>query len=116
MKWNFIQVIVGPSLRDHQVNMECPNCHSQVLTTVKEETGPGAWVFCIVMCCIGYGTNALLTHWLTVGFIYFFSWFIIVTCFLCCLPWCIPAFKIYTHSCPHCKETLGKYKGALSMG
>jgi hypothetical protein len=38
---------------------------------------------------------------------------------LCCLgaiPFCMPACKVFVHTCPECKIVLGKHKGALAIG
>ncbi len=41
--------------------------------------------------------------------------FLFIPWCICCIPWCIPQFKVFTHSCPSCKTTLGAHKGPFSM-
>jgi len=47
------EVIVGVEFYDHSVGMKCPNCHSQITTTVREEMGIAGWIFCVAMFLAG---------------------------------------------------------------
>ncbi len=46
-------VLTAPDYRDHSLGVTCPSCRSEVTTTVEEDTGLGAWVFCLIMFCLG---------------------------------------------------------------
>ncbi|XP_046546153.1 lipopolysaccharide-induced tumor necrosis factor-alpha factor homolog, partial [Haliotis rubra] len=63
----------------------CQHCNATVTTTVDDETSTLQWIVCFFMCLFG--------------------------CFLlCCLiPFCISDLKDARHSCPNCKQVVGKF-------
>ncbi|XP_050524570.1 lipopolysaccharide-induced tumor necrosis factor-alpha factor homolog [Daktulosphaira vitifoliae] len=82
------QVVIvqqNPPLARTPVQMICPACKSQIISTIQEDTTPSAY-----LCCA-------LTYF--------------TSCCLCsCLPFCMDAFKMVHHTCPQCKTFLGTYK------
>lgn len=40
-------------MRDVPVNMTCPSCQNQIITSTSHETGTMTWVACLVLCLIG---------------------------------------------------------------
>ena len=40
-------------MRDVPVNMTCPSCQNQIITSTSQETGTMTWVACLVLCLIG---------------------------------------------------------------
>ncbi|XP_061181816.1 LITAF domain-containing protein-like [Saccostrea echinata] len=71
--------------REFPVAMTCTYCQATITTTTRYETGTFTWVACGVIAFIG--------------------------CWMgCCLiPFCIDGCKDVVHSCPSCRQTLGKY-------
>ncbi|KAI0227001.1 hypothetical protein LSAT2_022544 [Lamellibrachia satsuma] len=67
------------------VQMVCPYCHAQILTTVNFKTGTLTWVISLVVCVVG--------------------------CIPCCLiPFCVNGCKDVVHTCPSCNRMIGVYK------
>ncbi|XP_067655831.1 lipopolysaccharide-induced tumor necrosis factor-alpha factor homolog [Haliotis asinina] len=63
----------------------CQHCNATVTTTVDDETSTLQWIVCFFMCLFG-------------------------CFFLCCLiPFCITDLKDARHSCPNCKQVVGKF-------
>ena len=79
------------AFNDTPVQARCPNCHSDVITTIKYEMGSMAWLLVLILFIIG-----LLLFWP--------AWF------FCCVPCCMSSIKNVVHSCPNCDHTCGVYK------
>ena len=72
-------------MRDAPVNMTCPSCQNQIITSTSQETGTITWVACLVLCLIGCDAGC------------------------CFVPFCIGSCKDTVHHCPNCRTTLGKH-------
>ncbi|XP_063683552.1 cell death-inducing p53-target protein 1 homolog [Bolinopsis microptera] len=70
---------------NNPMNMTCPNCHSQILTSVTYENGTMTWVICLVL--------------------FFF------TAICCFIPFLVDGCKDAIHSCPSCNRMLGRKNG-----
>jgi len=81
-------IVAGPGFGfgPHPVNTQCPNCHAQILTETRAQSGTLTWLICL--CCVFF------------GFI-----------FGCCLiPFCVDDLQDVEHRCPQCKQFLGSYR------
>lgn len=73
-----------PFLGHNPTSIQCPRCQQQVITTVQYETGTGTWLLALGI-------------------------FIFGGAFGCCLiPFCIPACQDAIHTCPACRNTIGR--------
>ena len=64
------------------MSMTCPNCHSQILTSVSYEEGTLTWILCLVL--------------------FFFTG-------ICCfIPFLVNDCKNAIHQCPSCNRQLGR--------
>ncbi|XP_033750577.1 LITAF domain-containing protein-like isoform X2 [Pecten maximus] len=71
--------------REGPVNMSCPFCQAQIVTTTTYVTGTLAWLICGILILLGF--------WLG-----------------CCLiPFCLNGCKDVVHTCPNCRQQVGKF-------
>lgn len=78
-----------PSFRDTPVRMQCFACQKDIVTATEYESGTMTWIACLALFGIGF--------------------FVLVTWFVCCIPFCISSLKDVRHTCPNCKQELGRY-------
>ena len=71
------------------VEMDCPYCHTHIVTHTSRVPGLLPWII-LGVCFV-------------LGFFLLFPW-----C-LCCLPFCIDACLDVLHSCPGCKRIVGRF-------
>nr|VZH94037.1 unnamed protein product [Spirometra erinaceieuropaei] len=74
-------VVFGPA----PVNLQCPYCQSQVLTSISHESGSLTWLAAALICILG-------------GF-----------CFCFLIPFCMDSCQDVRHECPHCHRTVGRF-------
>ncbi|XP_069125512.1 LITAF domain-containing protein-like [Argopecten irradians] len=71
--------------RESPVSMSCSFCQAQIVTTTTYTTGTLAWLICGILILLGL--------WLG-----------------CCLiPFCLNGCKDVVHTCPNCRQQVGKY-------
>ncbi|XP_071126345.1 lipopolysaccharide-induced tumor necrosis factor-alpha factor homolog isoform X1 [Mytilus edulis] len=77
--------MLGPQFREVPVRTQCPACQADIMTSTRYETGTLTWISIGALCLFG--------------------------CWLgCCLiPLCVDPCKDVVHSCPNCKQMVGKY-------
>jgi len=83
-----VQYVQAPSFGFRPVNMQCPHCQAQITTHTVSEPSALAWIVGGVLCLVGLWPCA-------------------------CVPCCVDSMQQVTHSCPSCKNFLGRYKGGL---
>jgi len=83
-----VQYVQGPTFGHRPVKMICPHCQADITTRTDSEPSALAWIICGVLCFVGC-----------------------IPC--CCIPFCVDSLNQVTHTCPSCKNTLGRYKGGL---
>jgi len=71
------------SFGEFPILMTCPFCQAQIQTATRYEPGTFAWIVCILL--------------------FFFTY-----CF-CWLPFVINGMKDVVHSCPNCKNVIGRF-------
>lgn len=71
--------------REVPVPMQCPYCQATITTSTSYEVGTLTWIACFVVFIVG--------------------------CWLgCCfIPFCVDGCKDVVHSCPNCRQTVGRY-------
>ncbi|XP_057313883.1 cell death-inducing p53-target protein 1 homolog [Hydractinia symbiolongicarpus] len=81
-------VIAGGVLRFSEFPMQitCPHCQAQVVTTCNYVDGTAVWVIALLICLFG-------------------GW---VGC--CLIPFCINGLKDVNHICPNCTRMVGCYR------
>ncbi|XP_076450921.1 LITAF domain-containing protein-like [Babylonia areolata] len=63
----------------------CQHCNATVTTTTAYSVGTATWLSCVIVCFVGF--------WLG-----------------CCLiPFCLDACKDVIHTCPNCRQNVGRY-------
>ena len=67
------------------LNLRCPNCQRDIVTSVQYENGMLTWLLVLLMFVLGFAL-------------------------CCCIPCCITATKDAIHTCPNCRHTLGVHK------
>jgi len=83
-----VQYVQAPSFGFRPVGMTCPHCQASITTHTVSEPSAMAWIVGGVLCLVGLWPCA-------------------------CVPCCIDSMQQVTHSCPSCKNFLGRYKGGL---
>jgi len=83
-----VQYVQAPSFGFRPVTMTCPHCQASVTTHTVSEPSALAWIVGGVLCLVGLWPCS-------------------------CIPCCIDSMQQVTHSCPSCKNFLGRYKGGL---
>ncbi|XP_061181805.1 cell death-inducing p53-target protein 1-like isoform X1 [Saccostrea echinata] len=84
-------VVAQPALtmvqqfRETPVHTRCPHCQAEVVTATSYETGTFAWIICLVLCLVGCDLGC------------------------CFIPFCVDGCKDVTHSCPNCRQVVGRY-------
>ncbi len=73
------------------VSMRCPNCQTDVLTTIHHQIGCTTWLIVLLLFIVG-----LLVFWP--------AWF------FCCVPCCMTSTQNVVHTCPNCEHKCGVYK------
>lgn len=80
-------IVTAPSMvfGETSVQLRCPNCHQDVLTTITYEAGMLTFIFVVVLFLIGG---------------------------ICCfwIPLLIDGLKDVNHTCPNCRFKCGTYK------
>ncbi|KAJ8309787.1 hypothetical protein KUTeg_011652 [Tegillarca granosa] len=71
------------------IRMQCFACQKDIVTATEYESGTMTWIACLALFGIGF--------------------FVLVTWFVCCIPFCISSLKDVRHTCPNCKQELGRY-------
>ena len=85
----YIQSTLNPSvgvpfLGRNPTPIQCPRCQRQVVTGVQYEAGAGTWLISLAICFFG-------------------------GIFGCCfIPFCVPDCQDALHSCPACKNIIGR--------
>ncbi|XP_022341660.1 LITAF domain-containing protein-like [Crassostrea virginica] len=71
--------------RETPVRLKCQYCSSEVITSTSYETGTITWLACAITAFVG--------------------------CWLgCCfIPFCVDGCKDVVHTCPNCRQVLGRY-------
>lgn len=80
-----IQINTMAKLGVKPVQCTCANCHSLIITRVKQTSGLLVWIVCFILILFG-------------------CWF---GCFL--IPFCIRDLQNMQHFCPNCKKFIGEY-------
>jgi len=83
-----VQYVQAPSFGHRAVQMVCPHCQASITTKTVSEPSALAWIIGGVLCLVSLWPCA-------------------------CIPCCIDSLQQVTHSCPNCKNFLGRYKGGL---
>jgi len=83
-----IQYVQAPSFGHRPLQIVCPHCQASITTKTVSEPSALAWILGGVLCLTGLWVCA-------------------------CIPCCIDSLQQVTHSCPNCKNFLGRYKGGL---
>jgi len=83
-----VQYVQGPTFGPRAVKMICPHCRADITTWTVSEPSVMSWIICLGLCFFGC-----------------------IPC--CCIPFCVDSFNQVTHTCPNCKNTLGRYKGGM---
>ncbi|XP_048762276.1 cell death-inducing p53-target protein 1-like isoform X5 [Ostrea edulis] len=84
-------VVAQPALtmvqqfRETPVHTKCPHCQAEIVTATSYETGTFAWIICLVLCLVGCDLGC------------------------CLIPFCVDGCKDVTHTCPNCRQVVGKY-------
>lgn len=78
-------VLLRQTFREVPVRLNCQSCQADIMTATHYETGMLTWMAVGIICLFG--------GWLG-----------------CCLiPFCVDACKDVVHTCPNCKQMVGKY-------
>jgi len=83
-----VQYVAAPSFGYRPVTMNCPHCQAHVTTKTDSEPSVVAWIVGGLLCLVGFWPCS-------------------------CIPCCVDSMQQVTHSCPSCKNFLGRYKGGL---
>jgi len=79
------QVVAQPFLGKTPAQIVCRNCMSSVVTTTSSDLKGEAWLWCVVLCCLG----GLLCFW---------------------VPFVMDSMYTTTHRCPNCNNVQGVYR------
>merc|ERR1712059_19846 len=83
-----IQYVQAPTYGFRPVQMTCPHCQTNITTHMVSEPSAMSWILGGVLCLVGLWPCS-------------------------CVPCLIDSMQQVTHSCPKCKNFLGRYKGGL---
>jgi len=83
-----VQYVQAPNFGHRALQMMCPHCQASITTHTVSEPSALAWILGGVLCITGLWPCS-------------------------CIPCCIDSMQQVTHSCPSCKNFLGRYKGGL---
>jgi len=83
-----VQYVQAPTFGHRAVQMVCPHCQASITTHTVSEPSALAWILGGLICFVGFWPCA-------------------------CIPCCVDSLQQVTHSCPNCKNFLGRYKGGL---
>ena len=136
-----VQYVQAPRFGYRPVKMVCPHCQASITTRTDEETSAMAWIVCLGLCfvglwpcsCIPFCVDSMkqvsflvasvksvfVCQTYLIGFIqgrlqHFLSIaFIVYLCYKLNKTFLLNQSSQVTHSCPSCKNTLGRYKGGL---
>lgn len=83
-------VIVQPSVAianfsDNPIQLRCPKCNAEIMTSTHYETGTLSWILCLILCFFGFFMGC------------------------CLIPFCIDSAKDVVHTCPNCNQHIGRY-------
>ncbi|RUS80838.1 hypothetical protein EGW08_011393 [Elysia chlorotica] len=76
---------VTQMFRELPVRCKCPHCQADVQTGTHYETGTLTWILCAVIFIVGF------------------------FCGCCFIPFCIDSAKDVVHTCPSCRQQIGRY-------
>ncbi|KAJ9580410.1 hypothetical protein L9F63_003934 [Diploptera punctata] len=82
----FAQYVPIPELDQAPVNILCPYCGANVVTTIRREMGTFSWIMVVLLAFFG-------------GY-----------CCLCLIPFFVDSCKDAVHICPNCGKQIGRYK------
>ncbi|CAD5113777.1 DgyrCDS2945 [Dimorphilus gyrociliatus] len=71
--------------RESPIRINCNFCKADVVTAINYETGTLTWVAAGVICLLGF----------------------VIGC--CLVPFCIDGCKDVVHTCPNCRQVVGRY-------
>ncbi|XP_071100087.1 lipopolysaccharide-induced tumor necrosis factor-alpha factor homolog [Haliotis cracherodii] len=80
-------VLLHPArLGEAPVQLQCPRCNAQVVSSTYYETGSLTWLAAGIICIVGCWAGC------------------------CLIPFCVDGTKDVIHQCPNCKSQIGAYR------
>jgi len=71
---------------EYPMQIVCPRCQAQVVTSCQYTAGTFAWVICLVICFLGGGLGC------------------------CLIPFCVEGMQDVNHICPNCHNCVGSFR------